>query len=161
MYVKGILAPGGVILRLWGFRSVLARLLTEEFVNPHMVDLPGNGFISDLERFYLQKRFYHGLICHFPSDDGKCKKRKDKEGHQKGLFRFFMKTFLGSQPHHPDHQVVCQDAALENGGIGPEDAGADGAGGHLALAPGDPVFTGGSLTIQLMNMPRSMGRFVT
>ena len=61
----------------------MARLLTEEFVNPHMVDLPGNGFISDLERFYLQKRFYHGLICHFPSDDGKCKKRKDKEGHQK------------------------------------------------------------------------------
>ncbi|MFH1602844.1 MAG: hypothetical protein ABIH03_02940 [Pseudomonadota bacterium] len=41
--------------------------------------------------------------------------------------RFFMKTFLGSQPHHPDHQVVRQDAALENGGIGPEDAGADGA----------------------------------
>lgn len=68
-----------------------------------------------------------------------------------------MKTFLGSQPHHPGHQVVRQDAALENGGIGPEDACADGAGSRLTLAPGDPVFTGGSLTIQLMNMPGSMG----
>ena len=72
-----------------------------------------------------------------------------------------MKTFLGGQPHYPDHQVVCQDAALEYGGIGPEDAGADGAGSHLTLAPGDPVFTGGSLTIQLMNMQGAWGRFVT
>ena len=58
-----------------------------------------------------------------------------------------MKTFFGGQPHHPDHQVVRQDAALENGGIGPEGAGADGAGSHLTLAQGDPVLTGGSLTI--------------
>ena len=55
-----------------------------------------------------------------------------------------MKTFFRSQPHHPDHQVVRQDAALEDGGISPKGAGADGAGSHLRLAPGDPIFTGGS-----------------
>src|SRR3989304_5574277 len=73
-------------------------------------------------------------------------------------FRFFMKTFFRSQPHHPDHQVVRHDAALKDGGICPKGAGADGAGSHLTLAPGDPVFTGGSLTVQLVNMPRSMGK---
>ena len=69
-----------------------------------------------------------------------------------------MKAFFSSQPHHPDHKVVRQDAALKDSGIGPEGTGADGAGSHLTLAPGDPVLTGGSLTIQLVNMPGSMGK---
>ena len=61
-----------------------------------------------------------------------------------------MKTFFGGQPHHPDHKVVRQDAALKNSGIGTEGTGADGAGSHLTLAPGDPVLTGGSLAVQLV-----------
>lgn len=67
-------------------------------------------------------------------------------------------TFLGSQPHHPDHQIVCQDAVLENAGICQEDTGADGAGNHLTLAPGELVFTGSSLAIQLMTAQRNMGK---
>jgi len=46
--------------------------------------------------------------------DRRCR-NIDKPGSNR--FRFFMKTFFGSQPHYPDHQVTCQDEALEKGGV--------------------------------------------
>ena len=59
------------------------------------------------------------------------------------------------EPHHPDLQVVCQNAALKKSGIGPEILGKDTSRCHLVFAPFNPVLTGGTFPVIFMACPGS------
>ena len=65
----------------------------------------------------------------------------------------FSETIFIVEPHHPNQQIVGQDAGLEDGGVGPKILCQNASGGHLPLAPFNPVFTGPPLAVVLVAGP--------
>ena len=66
---------------------------------------------------------------------------------------FLAQCLASGEPGHPDHEVVGQDAGLEEGGVSPEVRGADAACGNLIFRPFDQVFAGGTFAITLVDFP--------
>jgi hypothetical protein len=63
-------------------------------------------------------------------------------------------SLLGSKPHHPNQQIIGQDAGLEQGGISPKILRQNTPRGHLVFAPFDPILAGRPFPVKFVGFPK-------